>query len=296
MSFGSGDLGVFSFDMGVDVSFGGVTVRGLLDETDLPAVTSDGAVEGIVHGTTLTISAPDRASLVGLGIDSIITVDARTFAVREFLRVDDGKMWHVMLAESTGAPDPYAGYLFYDSVTRPDESFTGYPGDPSEKGAPYLVTGNFGVSNHRIVPTGGGASDHFVQPLSQSPRRIEARIGSGNWATETPILHTHYFDEHNSIAVYALGGVGVAIIKTVGSVLSLVNVSATNPLLDGAVYNFAIDISSTAFSVTLNGAPVVSCATSALNASLLRLAAVCYEFAAPSPPAFSLSWTDLHVT
>lgn len=101
MSFGDGDLGIFSADMGVDVTFAGVTVRGLLDETDLPAVTSDGAVEGIVHGTTLTMSAPDRTLLTGLSIDSILTVDGRSFTVREFLRVDDGKFWHIMLAEVT---------------------------------------------------------------------------------------------------------------------------------------------------------------------------------------------------
>jgi hypothetical protein len=108
MAFGDGDLGVFAGDMGVPVSFGGVTVNGLLDETDLPAVTSDGQVEGIVHGTTLAISAPDRAALVGAGltIDSTIIAGGRTFAVREFLRVDDGKFWHLMLAEVTSAPAP----------------------------------------------------------------------------------------------------------------------------------------------------------------------------------------------
>lgn len=101
MSFGDGDLATFAGDMGVDVTFAGVTVRGLLDETDLPAVTSDGAVEGIVHGTTLALSAPARAALVGLTIDSHLTADGRAFVVREFLRVDDGKFWHVMIAEVT---------------------------------------------------------------------------------------------------------------------------------------------------------------------------------------------------
>ncbi len=104
IGFGDGDLAIFTGDMGVDVIFAGVTVRGTLDETDLPAVTSDGAVEGIVHGTTLTVSAPDRARLTGLTIDSIISADGRYFTVREFLRIDDGKFWHIMLAETTQAP------------------------------------------------------------------------------------------------------------------------------------------------------------------------------------------------
>jgi hypothetical protein len=101
MSFGEGDLPVWTADFGVDVTFGGVTVKGILDETDLPAVTADGSVEGLVHGTTLAISSPDLALLVGLTIDSALTVDGRSFTVREFLRIDDGKFRHVMLAEVT---------------------------------------------------------------------------------------------------------------------------------------------------------------------------------------------------
>ncbi len=103
MGFGDDDIPAFSADMGVDVTLDGVTVQGLLDETDAAAVTADGQVEGVVHGTTLTLSAQARAALevAGLTVDSNITVDGRAFTVRDFLRVDDGKFWHVMLAEVT---------------------------------------------------------------------------------------------------------------------------------------------------------------------------------------------------
>jgi hypothetical protein len=101
MSFGDDDLSVFTGDMGVNVTYGGVTVQGLLEEADIVGNTSDGQVDSIVRGTTVAIAAPDLALLVGLTVDSLFTVDGRSFLVREFLKVGDGKMRHLAIAEQT---------------------------------------------------------------------------------------------------------------------------------------------------------------------------------------------------
>lgn len=90
MAFGASDIPALLADTGVDVIFGAVTVKGLLDrevpEALLPIEESGGVAE------TVSSVVIKTGSLPGIAGGSAITVDGVSWKVRSVRPMEDGEL------------------------------------------------------------------------------------------------------------------------------------------------------------------------------------------------------------
>lgn len=90
------DLNVFFADMGVPVSFDGVTVRGLLDDVEELVQQNDAGATSVVNRIRVTVPT---AAFADLQVGAAIEVDGRELQVRERYRTQDGAVTELYCSE-----------------------------------------------------------------------------------------------------------------------------------------------------------------------------------------------------
>jgi hypothetical protein len=80
-------LSAFFADMGVPVSFDGVTVRGLVDDIEELQQTNESGMSSVVARFRVTVPT---AAFEDLRVGALIEVDGRELEVRERYRTQDG--------------------------------------------------------------------------------------------------------------------------------------------------------------------------------------------------------------
>lgn len=135
------------------------------------------------------------------------------------------------------APDPFAGFLVYDSVTRADNATT--VGAPTEKGvAPTVDTGTWGVSGGKIYnPTHN--SGGLLWWAAAHSGSIQADVMSTAYATNGPGVTAWFIDSSNYMLLRLLSGQLQLLTRTTaGGFNSLLTPAAT--LVDSTAYTIKL--------------------------------------------------------
>lgn len=98
--FGSDDIPALLADVGVDVTVGATTVKGIRDEVGAQAYQGD---QGTAVGTFVAVFV-QRGALPGLAMGGAIQVDGVDLIARSIQPIDDGALLRVELVEGPPAP------------------------------------------------------------------------------------------------------------------------------------------------------------------------------------------------
>lgn len=85
------NLDGFLADFGLDVEFGELTAKGILNKPD--------QIVGEIAQTTVYDLTIKASSFTGLAQDSAVTVDGEGYTVNEIFKIDDGKFLRVILSK-----------------------------------------------------------------------------------------------------------------------------------------------------------------------------------------------------
>ena len=97
-AFRDADIPALLADMGIPVTVGGVSGTGLLDEADELLVQDQVRGQVVVLATTLTVQT---SAFPAAAIGQSVTIGAKTFTIRERLRIGDGALTKLLLGTGT---------------------------------------------------------------------------------------------------------------------------------------------------------------------------------------------------
>lgn len=92
MGFGDSDIQYLLADMGVMVTLGAGSTKGLVDSAD--ELVAEGVVTGAI-GLVISVTIK-TGSLSGLAVGAPITVDSSPYTVRSVMRIDDGVLTRIL--------------------------------------------------------------------------------------------------------------------------------------------------------------------------------------------------------
>lgn len=96
-NFGAGDVPALLAEMGVDVTVGAVTAKGLVDRADHQLLAENGMAGIVGRAVVVTIRT---GSLPAIAESGPITVDGASLMVRSIRAIEDGELTEVLCAES----------------------------------------------------------------------------------------------------------------------------------------------------------------------------------------------------
>jgi hypothetical protein len=89
-NFGAGDVPALLRDLGVDVTLGATTVKGLVDRAGSRILEGDGTPAAMI-GRDILVTM-QQGSLPGLAVKSQLTVDGVSWVVSTILEIEDGEL------------------------------------------------------------------------------------------------------------------------------------------------------------------------------------------------------------
>lgn len=96
-NFGAGDVPALLQELGVDVTVGAATVKGLVDRADGQLLAENGMAGLVGRAVVVTVQT---GSLPGVAEEGAITVDGAALKVRSVRVIEDGEITQVLCAES----------------------------------------------------------------------------------------------------------------------------------------------------------------------------------------------------
>lgn len=93
-NFGAADVPALLRDLGVDITLGANTVKGLVDRADGRVLQGDGGMAAVIGRDVLVTL--QTGSLAGLVVGASITVDGVSYKVASLLAVEDGELTQVI--------------------------------------------------------------------------------------------------------------------------------------------------------------------------------------------------------